>query len=232
MSIVRASRSNAPKLDSRDDILANHGVHVAGTDFYRAVNLAAIMPELGLGSHDRAGRIVPSSIYHELATWHLINLAYKPAHVAAVRRMRAVYADGDRHRRLVRVLSHRLGHQLAARAEQAKIDVAGDGAARIDLAAIEAGLAVGFDAPRQEAALDADLQRIVDAADETVRLAGLERGAIQALYFTGGSTGLAALIDKIAALFPAAERVVGDRFASVVSGLGLRARVDFGGGTS
>jgi hypothetical chaperone protein len=29
------------RLDRRDDILANHGVHVAGTDFDRRIELAA-----------------------------------------------------------------------------------------------------------------------------------------------------------------------------------------------
>jgi hypothetical chaperone protein len=33
--------------DRRDDILANHGVHVAGTDFDRHLELAAILPLFG-----------------------------------------------------------------------------------------------------------------------------------------------------------------------------------------
>jgi hypothetical chaperone protein len=227
-SIVRASPRAARVLDRRGDILANHGVHVAGTDFDRSVNLAAIMPALGHGTLDKVGRVVPSSIYYELATWHLINLAYLPASLAESHRMGTVYADLTSHRRLLRVLSHRLGHQLAALAEEAKIEVAGTGQARIDLAVVEASLEVAFDAPRQEQALAANVQRIVDAAAETVRRAGLAPGDIQALFFTGGSTGLSVLTDRIGALFPAAERVHGDRFASVASGLGLRARAVFG----
>jgi hypothetical chaperone protein len=49
------------------------------------------------------------------------------------------------------------------------------------------------------------------------------------VYFTGGSTGLAPLVDRIAAAFPAAQRVRGDRYASVAQGLGLHARAVFGG---
>jgi hypothetical chaperone protein len=48
--------------------------------------------------------------------------------------------------------------------------------------------------------------------------------AVQALYFTGGSTGLTSLVRKIRAAFPQAEAVQGDRFASVAHGLGLHAR--------
>jgi hypothetical chaperone protein len=50
------------------------------------------------------------------------------------------------------------------------------------------------------------------------------------LYFTGGSTGLTPLVDRIAAGFPAAQRVRGDRFASVAQGLGWHARAVFGPG--
>jgi hypothetical chaperone protein len=59
-------------------------------------------------------------------------------------------------------------------------------------------------------------------------MAGVAPDAVDVLYFTGGSTGLTPLVDRIAAEFPAAERVRGDRFASVAAGLGLHARAVFG----
>lgn len=48
--------------------------------------------------------------------------------------------------------------------------------------------------------------------------------------FTGGSTGLKLLAERIAAWFPAAKVVRGDRFASVAQGLGVHARRAFGAG--
>ena len=72
------------------------------------------------------------------------------------------------------------------------------------------------------------MARIVAAAREAVRLAGLGPERIDALYFTGGSTGLRLLTQRIAQGFPAARVVRGDRFASVVTGLGLHARRVFG----
>ena len=53
--------------------------------------------------------------------------------------------------------------------------------------------------------------------------AGLRPDQIDALYFTGGSTGLRLLADRIAAEFPTAQAVRGDAFASVATGLGLHA---------
>jgi hypothetical chaperone protein len=49
-SIVRVGPSRRKRLDRRGDILANHGVHVAGTDFDRHVELTAILPLLGYRS--------------------------------------------------------------------------------------------------------------------------------------------------------------------------------------
>jgi hypothetical chaperone protein len=138
------------------------------------------------------------------------------------------YAELPLHARLMTVLRSRLGHALVAQAEAAKIAVAEGGDTTLNLAAIDAGLQVGLSARQAIDALDADLQRIVDAADETLRQASVAREQVDALFFTGGSTGLASLAQRIAARFPAAEVVRGDRFASVAQGLGVHALRLFG----
>jgi len=228
-SVVRVGPRRAVAIDRKPDILANHGVHIAGTDFDRRIELASILPELGYGAFGPApvgapAREVPSAVYFDLATWHLINTVYNPQRVAELRQMRAFYAEPRHHARLLRVLAERLGHDLLARAEAAKIEVSEGGATRIDLGRIESGLAVNVRHETAHQALEGDADRIVDAARETVRQAGLPATAIDALYFTGGSTGLRLLTDRLAAAFPAATVVRGDRFASVATGLGLHAR--------
>ncbi len=77
-------------------------------------------------------------------------------------------------------------------------------------------------------AIDGDLQRIVQAAVATVAQAGLQSHQIDALYFTGGSTGLRLLAQQISAAFSQARAVRGDRFASVATGLALHAQRCFG----
>jgi hypothetical chaperone protein len=233
-SLVRIGPRRRGRADRRDDILANHGVHIAGTDFDRHIELAAILPLAGYKAYGpsrrgEAPREVPSGIYFDLATWHLINTVYNPARVAEFRRMRDWFADPAHHRRLMTVLEERLGHALAGDAEQAKIDVALNGKALIDLSSVERGLQVELGAGQAASAIEADLQRIADAALITVRMAGVPPESVDVLYFTGGSTGLQPLVDRIAAPFGAAQRVRGDRYASVAQGLGLHAALVFGG---
>ena len=171
-----------------------------------------------------SGREVPSKVYFDLATWHLINTVYAPARVAELRQMKTFYDDLQQHRRLMTVVHDRLGHALIARAEGAKIAVADGRSTTIDLALIEPDLVRPLDEAATVAVLQADMQRIAAAADETLRLAGVRAEDVDALYFTGGSTGFGPLAERIAARLPNAALHRGDRFASVAQGLGLHAR--------
>lgn len=222
-SLVRASAATHATVDRRGDVLANHGVHIAGTDFDRAINLATIMPVLGYGGIGPNDRPVPSKVYFDLATWHLINTNYAPKRVAELRLMRAMYNDVHAHARLMRVLERQRGHDLSARAEAAKIEVSETGAAEISLDFIESGLRQPLTEAQQDQALAGDIQRIVAAARETVKLADVGREHVDALYFTGGSTGLRGLVSQLGAAFPTAKAVRGDRYSSVVSGLAITA---------
>ncbi|MBP7668129.1 MAG: heat-shock protein, partial [Burkholderiaceae bacterium] len=165
-----------------------------------------------------------SRVYFDLATWHLINTVYAPGRVAELARMKSFYAEAHQHRRLMTLVAERLGHALIGQAEAAKIAVADGGHTTIDLDALEAGLQATLDDGQALAALDADIERIAAAADVTLAQAGVDRSRVDALYFTGGSTGLKPLAARIAARFPQARAMHGDRFASVAQGLGLHAQ--------
>ena len=232
-SVVRVGPQRRERLDRKDDILANHGVHAAGTDFDRRVELRAILPELGFGAFgpsrgSEPAREVPSAVYFDLATWHLINTVYNPQRVAELRGAKRDYADPRHHERLMQVITQRFGHELAARAESAKIDLAQHGATHIALNIVEAGLGLAFAEGEMLEAIRAEVANIVVTAKATVAQAGLKPNQIDALYFTGGSTGLRPLTQAIAAPFSAARVIRGDRFASVASGLGLFAQRWFG----
>ena len=130
--------------------------------------------------------------------------------------------------RLMKVVSNRHGHHLAALAEQTKIDVAVNGHSLIDLDVVEDHLQATFSDAQQADALEHKVSRIVDTARDTVRRANVHADKVSAVYFTGGSTGLHFLTERIATLFPQAKRVAGDRFSSVANGLGIYAIRKFG----
>ena len=106
------------RLERKDDVLAHHGVHVAGTDYDRRVELAAILPAFGYRSLDPEGRELPNKIYFDLATWHLINTVYTPKRLGELKLMKHLYRDVQQYDRLTSVVEQRLGHALMARAEK------------------------------------------------------------------------------------------------------------------
>lgn len=227
-SLVRVGPDRVKRVERKDDVLAHHGVHVAGTDFDRRVELVTILRELGYQTLDPEGREIPNRIYFDLATWHLINTVYAPKRVSELALMRHLFLQTKHHDRLMRVVERRLGHALAAHAEEAKIGVAAGGETVIDLDAVEDDLRLAFDEAQLIKAGHDETQRIVQAARDTVQAAGVAPRDVNAIYFTGGSTGLAFLSGALAAAFPAAKAVFGDRLASVATGLGIHARRVFG----
>ncbi|PRY01361.1 Hsp70 family protein [Paraburkholderia sp. BL25I1N1] len=227
-SLVRVGPERMKRVERKDDVLAHHGVHVAGTDFDRRVELATILREMGYQTLDPEGREIPNRVYFDLATWHLINTVYAPKRVNELALMRHLFTEVKHHDRLMRVVERRLGHALAAHAEEAKIGVAAGGETVIDLDEVEDDLRLAFDEAQLIKAGQEETLRIVQAARDTVQAAGVATRDVNAIYFTGGSTGLAFLSGALAAAFPDAKAVFGDRLASVATGLGIHARRVFG----
>jgi hypothetical chaperone protein len=61
-----------------------------------------------------------------------------------------------------------------------------------------------------------------------LRDAGLQPQAVDTVFFTGGSSSVPLLRERIAALLPQAQRVEGDLFGSIGTGLALDALRKFG----
>jgi hypothetical chaperone protein len=182
------------------------------------------MPLLGLGHTGPQGRPMPSPVFMELATWHLINFQYTPRVLAQVQGLRVNYADTRLHDRLVAVLKLRLGHRLASEVEQAKIQVSQTGEpARIDLDEVERGLQATLDADAMAAELAALLDQVVVCAQECVSKAGAGPGRLDAIYLTGGSSALETLQERLRTGFPGVPLVEGDLFGGVAAGLAYAA---------
>ncbi|MGX6570669.1 Molecular chaperone DnaK (HSP70) [Cupriavidus necator] len=227
-SLVRLSPERAARSDRRDDILANGGVHIGGTDFDRALSLARAMPLLGLGSALRNGKAMPSSQYFDLASWHTINLVYTRKAWSMVMDNYRDAADTVKLDRLVRLIRERAGHWLAIQVEAAKIALSDAGSTDVDLHRLEQGLTLTI--MRDE--FDASIDKLVVKTEQTVQKllveAGVDGAAVDTIFFTGGSSSVPLLRQRLAALLPQARCVEGDRFGSIGSGLALDAVRKFG----
>ena len=84
----------------------------------------------------------------------------------------------------------------------------------------------------QRSDFDAAVDHLVQTVEQTVlallKQAGLRADDIDSVFFTGGSSGVRLLRERIAALAPKARHVEGDLFGSIGSGLAIDAARKFG----
>jgi hypothetical chaperone protein len=226
-SVVRLGPQAARKSSRKSDILANLGVHIGGTDFDQLLSMASVMPLLGYKGAGRDGREIPGWVYFELSTWHRINQLQSAKIVHEVKGMSSFYGDVSVHRRLMKVLTKRLGHLMLGRVEAAKIAASNHEKGVVPMAEIEPALQTEIGAAMLEQVLTAKCNAVVETARRAVKLAGLPGDRIDTLYFTGGSAALPALRRSFSAAFPESAPVFGDPFGSVAKGLGVRAATLF-----
>ena len=220
---LKRARSHAAAMNHRaSDILATSGVHIGGTDFDQKLNLEQVMPLLGFRHTGPRGREVPSAVFFDLATWHLINWRYSAKALREAQDLRTSYSDLALHDRLLRVLNDRLGHRLANEVELAKIRCSDTGQpARLALALIERALDAVLDTDALHRHLHEPLVKIVACARECLDRAGVSAQQLSAVYLTGGSSALTPFQEALAAAFPGTPLVKGDLFGGVASGLAL-----------
>ncbi len=227
-SLVRLSPQRAKKAERRDDILASAGVHIGGTDFDKYLSLSAVMPLLGYGSRLSNNSEVPSSYYFNLATWHTINLAY-------TKKMQGQLADIWREAReqgklgcLRQLINQRAGHWLAMKVEEGKIALSGTAETELTLDRLVPASTLTLKRTQFNDAIGHLANSVEGTVLGLLRDAGVAPNAVDVVFFTGGSSGVGLLREKIAALVPAARRVEGDLFASIGAGLALDAVRKFG----
>ncbi len=219
-TVVRLGPDRSLRRDRSQDVLATAGVHLGGTDFDHKLSLENVMPLLGFRHLGPQGREVPSRVFFDLSTWHLIQWLYAPRAIGSAQGLRVNYTDVALHARLMDVLRQRLGHHVAHEVEQAKILCSQSGGnTSVDLACIEPGLAAPLTASVMAAQLQSQLEQVVACARECVRKAGVPLHGLDAVYLTGGSSALRPLQQALAAAFAGVPMVEGDLFGGVATGL-------------
>ena len=219
-TVVRLGPDRMARADRSGDVLATTGVHIGGTDFDQKLSLERVMPLLGHRHLGPQQREVPSRIFFDLSTWHLIQWLYLPRAMSQAQSLRVNYTDTRLHERLMKVLRHHDGHRIAHEVELAKIRASvQDADTAVDLDVVEAGLVAALGPAALHEHLDALLERTVGCAAECVQRAGLTVDALDAIYLTGGSSALRPFQQALRAAFPTVPLVEGDLFSGVAAGL-------------
>jgi hypothetical chaperone protein len=219
-SVVRIGPRHRDRADRGRDVLANTGVRVGGTDFDSALNIASVMPLLGLGSHLIEKNLpLPNALYHELATWATINFAYTYKNEREVAELLADAREPGKVRRLLKVLHERLGHRLALSVEDAKIGLSDTDRTTVPLGFVEHGLTAAVDRIDFDRAIETRTDRLYATASACIKLAGLSAADVDTVFLTGGSSRVPAVRAAIARAAPPARLARGSDLLSVAMGL-------------
>lgn len=227
-SVVRVSPQRAKKADRGDDILANRGIRVGGTDFDRMLSMHYVMPHFGLGSLYGEKKLeVPRALFLDLSTWSRINFLYNQTTLSTVRSLRRESHARDKIERLLHILEHHDGHRLIETVERAKIELTAHDKTVLDLHAYAPDLRLTLNRSGVAKAVAPGVGRIVEAISATLGDAGLTPDRIDTVFMTGGSSLMPAVQKEVSRLLKRDDLASGDMFGAVGRGLGLEARRRF-----
>ncbi len=227
-SLVRLSPQRRVVDDRQSDILATGGVHIGGTDFDKQLSLQGVMPLFGYGSRMKSGAYMPTSTHMNLATWHTINSVYSQKSQLALGSMRYDIEDTLGIDRLFKLIDQRAGHWLAMEVEETKIQLTQAANRVVPMDRIEAGLNVDLTRELFESSIDSLLERVRESVTSLLDDAGVGVTDVDTVFFTGGSSGIPALRNSVAAMLPKARHVEGNIFGSIGSGLAIEAKKRYG----
>lgn len=228
-SVIRLAPERRKRTERKDDILANYGIRLGGTDLDRHLSLEASMPELGLGTFLHTKNLpMPRQLYTDLAHWPTINQLYTPATRRIVRELEADAVEPAKARRLRTVIEKHLGHQLAFAVEAAKIALSGADEAPVEMGFIEPGLTASATRDGFEDAVRGERTRMAAAVAETLKRAGTPAEEIGTVFLTGGSSRVPVVRKAIASVVSPNKFRAGDDMLSVAMGLTEEARLRYG----
>ncbi|MFK8401789.1 Hsp70 family protein [Pseudomonas sp. BGr12] len=227
-SLVRLSPERREVADRQSDILATGGVHIGGTDFDKQLSIQGVMPLFGYGSKMKSDAFMPTSYHLNLATWHTINAVYAQKSQLALQNMRYDIVDATGIDRLFKLIEQRAGHWLAMQVEASKIELSDTERRDIDLARIETGLVAALSRELFEGAIGPLLERVRGSITDLLHSADVDPARVDTVFFTGGSSGVPALRQSVAAMLPNARHVDGDRFGGIGNGLAIEAMKRYG----
>lgn len=216
--------------DRSSDVLANCGIHIAGTDFDKRLSLHSVMPLLGMGSvlSGISSKLeMPVSYYYDLTTWHTLNNLYDKKTITHLRSLHAIANEKQLLDRLIQVLNKRAGHRILHSVEVAKQKLSDGDETLLDLSFIEESLSVLIARQTFNNVIQDDVQKILTVIKDTIKLSGVKFSDINAIFYTGGSSKIPVIRSEINFLFRKADIVVGDVFGSVGKGLTLDAQRKF-----
>jgi hypothetical chaperone protein len=211
--------------NGRREILGYSGVALAGDAFDARIVRKLVSPALGSNSEARSlNKIlpaVPAWIYANLERWHYLSFLrtnnvreiLKSAHLRAL--------EPEKIEALIEVIDLDLGYQLHQAVQRVKFHLSQHESAEFRFHDGSLDLRIPVTRREFEQWIADDLVSIEDGVDSLMQGAGIDRGDIDRVFLTGGSSFVPAVRRIFAGRFGKDKIRGGHEFTSVAHGLAL-----------
>ena len=220
-SVVRVE---APDAARRCVPLASAGIGIAGDRFDQRIVDKLVLPMLGKGGRYRSfGKLldIPGGYFADFSDWSRLALMRNRRTLEELRKLQRDAVEPVPIGRMIALIEHEQGFPLYDAVGQLKRALSGadEAAFRFE------GGGVSIEAPVLRAEFEAwiadDLVRIEAAMDTALARAGVEAGAIDRVFLTGGSSLIPAIRDLFARRFGDERLATGGELTSIAHGLAL-----------
>lgn len=223
-SVMRFEPGGAGRLEAIP--LSHSGVGVAGDTFDYRIIEHAVSPRLGKGTDylSFGKRLpIPAHYHAAFAQWHRLSLMKSRETMAELKALIRDAVEPEKLEDLMTVIEYDLGYELYRAVSAAKIALSSQAETRLSFN--QMGVAIDRVIARSafERWIAGDVAAIEAALDDALAKAGLEAGAIEAVFMTGGTSYVPAVRALFDRRFGAHRIHIGDAFRSVASGLALLA---------
>ena len=218
------------------DILSNSGIHIGGNDFDTNFSFDVVMPMYGKGTkykswNENKNLPIPTGYYTDLSKWTTVNDFHdlSNAKESDFKEIVKSACEPDKVKYLKEIFDKKLGFVNLSTIEQTKIKLSGVHETFVDFDFFEEPIQHHcFKRLDFEKSVQVNIDKICATIQKSIDIAKLKNDDIDIVIFTGGSTKIPLIQQKVNNMFKKAEFIDTDVMTSVCSGLAYYAKENSG----
>jgi hypothetical chaperone protein len=219
---------------TRQDLIGNSGLGLAGDTFDARIVRKLVSPALGSDSfersfvhaRDRAPALIPAVpawIYANLERWHYLSFLKTRNVTEILKSAHARALEPEKIKALINLIDEDLGYQLHQAVQRVKMDLSRDHSAQFSFRDGSMDITSTVTRADFESWIADELRSIERAVDSLLDSSRVPPAKVDRVFLTGGTSFVPAVRRIFETRFTPARVVTGNEFTSVARGLALRA---------
>ena len=222
-TFVELDPLKAGEKNRRRDIIATGGIYIGGDSFDSAFMWDRGTPYFGRGDRyeSQPGKMLelPSTFFTNICSWEKMNFFNGQKVKNDLRRYYAYTKNNRKFKNLITLTEHNLGFSIFQSIEKTKIELSTSNSSVFSYSNLEIDIHESVSLSQYNAIIGKDILKIGNYLDEFLNRNNIKKEDIDSLFFTGGTSQVAAVQDLFRSKFPNTPINSGDNFISVAQGL-------------